>query len=133
MVDPQPQYGLNDTRVVPQDLVQYIDEYECDPDSCSDEEHSELQSHNQYPKKTLCCKKKKKSSGNRDNYFKTLFSFDKMFETINTVNRLEMQVGQVDVLNAVAAENRDLKEQMEVQGKIIEQLTARMNELAKKT
>jgi len=41
----------------------------------------------------MCCKKKKQTSWDRDNYFKTLFSFDKIFETINTVNRLEMQVG----------------------------------------
>lgn len=81
----------------------------------------------------MCCKKKKQTSWDRDNYFKTLFSFDKIFETINTVNRLEMQVGQADVLNAVAAENRDLKEQLEAQGKMIEQLTARMNELTKKS
>ncbi len=81
----------------------------------------------------MCCKKKKPTSWDRDNYFKTLFSFDKIFETINTVNRLEMQVGQADVLNAVAAENRDLKEQLEAQGKMIEQLTARMNELTKKS
>ena len=81
----------------------------------------------------MCCKKKKQTSWDRDNYFKTLFSFDKIFETINTVNRLEMQVGQADVLNAVAAENRDLKEQLETQGKMIEQLIARMNELTKKS
>ena len=81
----------------------------------------------------MCCKKKKQTSWDRDNYFKTLFSFDKIFETINTVNRLEMQVGQADMLNAVAAENRDLKEQLEAQGKMIEQLTARMNELTKKS
>ena len=81
----------------------------------------------------MCCKKKKQTSWDRDNYFKTLFSFEKIFETINTVNRLEMQVGQADVLNAVVAENRDLKEQLEAQGKMIEQLTARMNELTKKS
>ena len=73
--------------------MQYIDEYECDPDSCSDEDQSELYSPYKKPKKTLCCKKKKKSSGDSENYFKSLFSFDKMFETINSVSRLEMQVG----------------------------------------
>lgn len=71
--------------------MQYIDEYECDLESCSDEDHSELESHQRKAKKSrLCCnKKKKKNSGDGDDYFKSLFSFDKIFETLNTVQRLE--------------------------------------------
>lgn len=68
--------------------MQYIDEYECDSE-CSDEEHTEHQLSKKKSKKGLCCNKKKKNAGENENYFKTLFSFDKMFETINTVSRLE--------------------------------------------
>ena len=93
--------------------MQYIDEYECDPETCSDEEHQELESHQQKAKKGMCCKQKKGQSG-KENYFKTLFSFDKMQETLNTVSRLEKQVGQADVINAVVVENRELREQVQI-------------------
>ena len=92
MVQAPPQYGVNESRQY-QDLVYEIDEYECDDELNAED---------------------KEAAANDDaNHFKTIFSFEKMVETMNSVSRLERNMGQVEVIDRVIHENKDLKELVE--------------------
>ena len=121
-----PQYGVNESRNY-QDLVYEIDEYE---DNYSEDNKSTITDSDMKNKKNKRCfclsKKKKKAAAagaeDDDNYFKTQFSFDKIAETINTVSRLEKKIESTDIIERVIHENRELKELVERQGQMIENL-----------
>ena len=121
-----PQYGVNESRNY-QDLVYEIDEYE---DNYSDDDKSTIadsEMKNKKKKRCFCLSKKKKKAAaagaeDDDNYFKTQFSFDKIAETINTVSRLEKKIESTDIIERVIHENRELKELVERQGQMIENL-----------